>query len=99
MCGRATLTMVASSTTISCAEASTSRARPGRAGPPPAVALAAGLAVGVALDRVWGMAVLLDARAGRARAGSRVAPYPAGAGLVKAAASGSRARWAIAVSP
>src|SRR5262252_8347992 len=50
MCGSATLTMVASSTTISCAVASTSRARPGR-GPPPAVLPAAGRAVRVVLDR------------------------------------------------
>src|ERR1700730_4799501 len=38
MCGRATLTMVASSTTMSWAVAMTSRARPRRRLPPPAVA-------------------------------------------------------------
>src|SRR5260370_78742 len=52
MCGSATLTMVASSTTISCAVASTSRARPGR-GPP--AATPPGAAARVVLDRVSDM--------------------------------------------
>src|SRR5215472_10485242 len=56
MCGSATLTMVASSTTISCAAAKTSRARP-RRGPPPAVLSAAGPAIRAALDRVSDMTV------------------------------------------
>src|SRR6266851_4977096 len=56
MCGRATLTMVASSTTISCAVARTSKARPG-CWPPPAVVPSAGLAIRVVLDRVPDMTV------------------------------------------
>ena len=49
MCGRATLTMVASSTTISCALARTSRARP-RRGPP--AATPPGAAARVVVDPV-----------------------------------------------
>src|SRR5260370_414033 len=100
MCGRATLTMVASSTTISCAVARTSRARPGRG--PPAAATPPGAAARAVLDRIsdmtgspgcvlvsrWHVDLLLGARADFG-----LAPHMAGAGLVSAAAnSGSRAR-------
>src|SRR5262249_50570541 len=57
ICGSATLTMVASSTTINCAVARTSNARPRRRWPPPAVVPPAGLAIRVALDRVSDMTV------------------------------------------
>src|SRR6516164_634916 len=88
MCGSATLTMVASSTTISCAAARTSRAGPGR-GPPPAVVPAADLAIRVVLDRVPDMEVSpkVDLLPAVAQADSRLAPYLAGAGLLNAAAS------------
>src|SRR6185295_19921826 len=52
MCGSATLTMVASSTTISCAAARTSSARPGR-GPP--TATPPGAAARAVLDRISDM--------------------------------------------
>src|SRR5262249_44518967 len=54
MCGSATLTMVASNTTISCAVARTGRAKPGRRAPAPS-----GAAARVVWDRVSGMRVLL----------------------------------------
>src|SRR5262249_61438834 len=98
MCGSATLTMVASSTTISCAVARTSRARPGR-GPP--AATPPGAAARAVLDRIsdmtgspgcvlvsrWHVDLLLGARADFG-----LAPHMAAAGLGGAATSGSRAR-------
>src|SRR5262245_2759979 len=54
--------MVASSTTINCAVARTSRARPRRRGPP--AASPAGAAARMVTDRVSDMTVLLNARAG-----------------------------------
>ena len=54
MCGRATLTMVASSTTMSCAVAMTARARPSRRGGAPETpeALAASDAAALLTSRV-----------------------------------------------
>src|SRR5262249_61615648 len=57
ICGTATLTMLAPTTTINCAVARTSNARPRRRWPPPAVVPPAGLAIRVALDRVSDMTV------------------------------------------
>src|SRR5262249_46804955 len=58
MCGNATLTMVASSTTISCAVAMIKRARPSR-GLAAAAAAAPGAAVRLVIGRAWDMGVLL----------------------------------------
>ena len=55
MCGSATLTMVASSTTISCAMAMTNRARPPASGSPPGAVGPATAAAFVVIDRVSGI--------------------------------------------
>jgi hypothetical protein len=57
MCGRATLTMVASSTTMSCAVAMTARARPSRRGGEPELGATAPFDAAAVLTPVAGRPV------------------------------------------